>query len=182
MPSVLPLLFVGLLLSLYMLHVNLALMDVSQTTMYEPLCQIKSSLVNFDCLGTFKMKESKLVSFALDRLLGPGAHSRLVSPLAGTVPDLLLDPPNALLGILYYVLMVCLTFAADGASRSRLAAGARLSAAALSKATTVFLAYKLATQGVACIVCIAVHVVNTAVFFILSLGTRRRRWRALQRR
>ena len=60
------------------------------------------------------------------------------------------------------------------ASTRRWRSRARLAAAVVSEASTVFLAYKLVTHGVACIVCIAVHFVNTAVLLLLVFGNKKK--------
>ena len=176
-PSVLPyFLGVGLLLSLYTLHINFRVLSIKNNSIeeeqYQPLCQMKTSFAHFDCLGTFAMKEGYIVSYMYDNFFGDALGSSYHDSFGSSVIS---DPPNSLLGVIYYVIMICLTFAADPVDtppRRSLAGAIRLALSSAALILTVFLASALYRDGLLCILCVGIHIVNTTVFVSLVLDDR----------
>ena len=139
---------VGLILSLYALHVEhtqaaivaaresgVADMEMNE---YKSLCDIEA--LGASCSATFALPEGRMLSYF------------------GLVPEKsTLDVPNAFLGALYYTFVLLYSM---GITSPAFPLGLTFFANSMAMASSVFLAYKLLVLKKLCLLCWATHVLN----------------------
>lgn len=138
----LPLSLLGLTLSLYALHVEHTLLT---TPTFTSLCDLTIPIleVTASCSKTLSSPESHLLSFF------------------NLVPEdspVYLNPPNALLGVIFYILTFLSTFTSSVLPLLK-------PLTYISIVVSVYLLSVLIEKGDVCLLCLSTHAINAVIFY-----------------